>query len=323
MEPKVSVIIPAYNEEAVIEDCLESLVHQSMEDYHVYVIDDASTDSTRARILKYCQKYPQKFSLKEYGKVGPGKARNITAYNCGSEYLAFMDADCIATATWLENLLKAFFQDDIGSAGGPHLAPPQSNKFQQEVEKVLKWISPSIDFYKSRSKGIRLVAHNPLCNVAYRRDVFMRLRGFREDLFPGEDVEFDLRVTAEGFKISFNPEAIVYHHRPSNIQQWSKVIRAYGRSQGKLVREAGLQRDLHYIGVLWILALLSLGWGLSYSFGWFGFSAFVLILLIHFFFRPKWNNALGIWIHLAEWLNGFIQGFLTNRSPPPGSKEQK
>lgn len=318
MTPKVSVIIPAYNEEDVIEDCLRSLENQSFKDYQVILIDDASTDSTKSIIQRYCQKHPKSFFLHEYGKVGPGKARNLSAYQCGSEFLVFMDADCIATPNWIEELLKAFSNDEVGSVGGPHFAPKDSNPFQRQVEKCLTLLTGFIDFYKTNSGDIREVAHNPLCNVAYRRDVFMRLRGFREDLFPGEDVELDLRVIREGFKIMFNPNAIVYHHRPEDIQAWKKVLRAYGRAQGKLVRENGIQRPIQWLGFFWIAFWGSLFWGFFKSFGALGVILSLSFLLVHLFFRPKWNNFIGALLCLGEWPLGFFYGFFTKRSPPPG-----
>ncbi len=318
MTPKVSVIIPAYNEEEVIEECLQSLENQSFKDYRVILIDDASTDSTKSLILQFCQKHPDRFFLHEYGKVGPGKARNLSAYQCGSEYLLFMDADCIATPTWIEKLLEGFQTDEIGSVGGPHLAPPRSNRFQKQIESCLQSLRFFMDFYKRDSGKLREVAHNPLCNVAYRRDVFMRLRGFREDLFPGEDVELDLRVRGEGFKIMFSPAAIVYHHRPENIQAWKRVLRAYGRAQGKLVRENGIQRAIQWLPFLWLVFWWVLGWMLFENWGLWGLGLAAFLLLTHLFFRPRWNHFAGIILALGEWPIGFFQGFFTKRSPPPG-----
>ncbi len=320
MNYRVCVIIPAYNEEDVIDDCLAALDRQTLSNFEVFVIDDASTDRTREIILRYSQKNPTRFRLFEFGKVGPGKARNLAALETKAELLAFTDADCIPSPDWLSELVKAFDLEAIGSAGGPHLAPPQSNDFQRSVERFLKLASPLTDFYKQGSNQVRPTSHNPLCNVAYRRDLFNRLGGFREDLFPGEDVEMDLRVKKAGFKIMYVPHALVFHHRPESISQWRKVMHAYGRAQGKLLRENGPQRLIQWLGILSITTLLYLFTMLVSFFQLEGFFLFAIIALFVFKFRPDWENFISICFNSLQWLNGFCQVFVTKRSDPPGYK---
>lgn len=319
MKPKVSVIIPAYNEEKVIQQCLQSLVDQTFESYEVIIIDDASTDQTKSIIQGFVSQYPDQIKLREYGKVGPGKARNLTAYQSDAEFLVFTDADCYAEPDWIGQIIGSFISDEIGSVGGPHFAPPDSSPFQMKLESFFKSLPSAIDFYKGSSSETRETNHNPLCNVAYRRDIFMRLRGFREDLFPGEDVELDQRVIREGYRILYNPQAIVYHHRPENVSQWRKVMFAYGRAQGKLLRENGLSRRIQAIGILSLFALLALCWGLINSLSITGMIASALLVVLFFSFRPRWNNYFGIFCNAFEWFNGFLYGFWTKRSDPPGT----
>lgn len=292
---KVSVIIPAYNESEVIDDCLQSLVEQEFFDFTAYIIDDASTDDTRERIEKYCKMFPHRIQLLEFGKVGPGKARNLAARQSPSEIIAFMDADCIASPSWLKELVRVFEDHpDAVSVGGPHRAPSSSSPFQIAVEKFFHIAAGSVDFFQSHENEVKECKHNPLCNTSYRRKDFLELNGFREDLFPGEDIELDLRMKSQGKKIFYNPAALVYHHRPENIERFRKVMFAYGRAQGKLVRERGIERKIQWIGILMIIP------------------AFIL------FPRPRWNNLLGVVWNSLDWANGFIQGFWTNRSDPPG-----
>lgn len=317
MSAKISVIIPAYNEEEVIEECLESLSRQTYSDYQVCLIDDQSSDRTKEIIQSFVERYPNRFQLFEYGKVGPGKARNLTAGKLKSEYFAFTDADCVVSENWLENLSQCFQDTNVGSAGGPQLAHPNSNAFQRNLESFFQALSYLIDFYKAPKQMICETAHNPLCNVIYRREVFQLLNGFREDLFPGEDLEMDQRVLKSGYKILYHPQALVYHHRPKNIQEFRKMMFAYGRAQGKLVREMGIQRVLQAIGFIFLSGLLvSLLLGLIFQSLLLIVASLSLGALL--FLKINLNSQIGILLNSFWWFRGFLMGFLRNRSEPPG-----
>jgi cellulose synthase/poly-beta-1,6-N-acetylglucosamine synthase-like glycosyltransferase len=319
MKERVCVIIPAYNEEEVIRDCLEGLDRQDYPNFEVFLIDDLSTDKTKEIIQSFVNASPQKFRLFEFGKVGPGKARNLVALETRADILAFTDADCIPTPQWLSQLVQGFLSDpQVGSTGGPHRAPPQSNPFQLLVEEFLLQSAPAIDFVKTEAGGIQPTNHNPLCNVAYRRDLFVRLKGFREDLFPGEDVELDQRVRNLGFKITYNPNALVFHHRPENISQWRKVMHAYGRAQGKMLRETGLKRKPQLIGLMFLLFAFSTAPILIVSYGAQGLLLFLFLLVCIFYLRPDSEGFISLRLNALQWLNGFCEGFITRRSEPPG-----
>ena len=292
---RVHVIIPAFNEADVIEDCLKGLVAQKFQDFKATIVNDESTDSTRDIVLSYARRFPDLIELKEFGKVGPGRARNLVARDSRSEFLAFTDADCIPTRDWISSIISVLDQNiDAGSCGGPHLAPAQSNPFQSKVEGFFKGVSWLVDFYKHASSQPHLTRHNPLCNVFYRRELFLKLGGFREDLFPGEDFEFDERLRRAGVKIWYHPGAIVFHHRPESIARFKKVMFAYGRSQGRLVRERGPHRLVHWLGLLLLLpvgVIRPLGWTLSNS-----------------------ESVLGVWWGSLDWFAGFGFGLCTKKS---------
>ncbi|PIR22022.1 MAG: hypothetical protein COV44_10145 [Deltaproteobacteria bacterium CG11_big_fil_rev_8_21_14_0_20_45_16] len=315
--PRVAVIIPAYNEENVIGNCIESLLRQTYENFCAHIIDDQSTDTTQQIIRRYAEAYPNKIKLQFFGKLGPGKARNRVATEVAADIYAFTDADCEVTPRWLEELIRGIDFEGVVSCGGPQLAHPTSTDFQQKLERFFSLTSPLIDFYQNKT-DISETRHNPLCNVAYRSEVFRSLKGFREDLFPGEDVEIDLRIKQRGHRIHYNPRAIVFHHRPESIAQFKKVMRAYGRAQGKLFRESGPRRTIQYIGIIAslftfgiiIASLLLQNLGLLV--------AALLIVAGFYFIRPNSESLLSILLNSLEWFNGFLIGLFTNKSPPPG-----
>ena len=92
--PKVSVIIPVYNVQEYLRDCLESLVNQTIKnDLEVIIVNDGSKDKSQNIIDEYVEKYPELFKsyIKENG--GQGSARNYGVKKASGEYIGFVDSD--------------------------------------------------------------------------------------------------------------------------------------------------------------------------------------------------------------------------------------
>lgn len=90
---KVSVIIPAYNTEKYMAHCLESLLHQTLEELEVIVVDDGSTDNTLAALKEYQEKYPDKLKVFHKENGGQASARNLGLQYAKGEYIGFVDSD--------------------------------------------------------------------------------------------------------------------------------------------------------------------------------------------------------------------------------------
>lgn len=89
---KVSVIIPVYNAEKYLRQCLDSVLDQTLRDIEVICVDDGSTDSSLAIIREYAAKDPR-LRLLTQPNSGAGAARNLGIENANGKYIAFVDAD--------------------------------------------------------------------------------------------------------------------------------------------------------------------------------------------------------------------------------------
>ncbi|MBN1779471.1 MAG: glycosyltransferase family 2 protein [Candidatus Buchananbacteria bacterium] len=101
--PEISVIIPAFNAQKTIEQCLNSLFAQSFTDFEVIVVNDGSTDQT-AQVL---QKYQTKIKIVNQSNSGAPAARNAGAKLAAGAYLLFCDADIVLKPQALEKMYQA------------------------------------------------------------------------------------------------------------------------------------------------------------------------------------------------------------------------
>lgn len=102
---KVSVIIAAYNAEKYLAETLESIIHQTLDEYEVIVTNDGSTDSTLDILREYQQKF-EHFHIIDKENGGPSEARNVALNIAQGEYIYFIDADDVAELDSLEKLYE-------------------------------------------------------------------------------------------------------------------------------------------------------------------------------------------------------------------------
>ncbi len=115
--PKISVIIPMYNAEKFIRQCLISVLASKFADYEVLVVDDCSTDNSLAEVEKLAPHFNGRLKIfrTEKNSGGAGIPRNIALKNSSGKYLCFVDADDMIFPTAFDNFLTVAedFQADV------------------------------------------------------------------------------------------------------------------------------------------------------------------------------------------------------------------
>lgn len=113
--PRISIIIPVYNAASYIEDCLASLVAQTMDDIEVLLVDDHGSDDSMLRAQRYVEAHPCKKLFRYLAtphNMGPGPARNVGIEEAKGEYLGFVDSDDVVSADFCERLYNAAKEHD-------------------------------------------------------------------------------------------------------------------------------------------------------------------------------------------------------------------
>lgn len=232
MIPAASIVIPLYNDADTIRSCLDALLKQSiLSRLEIIVVDDGSTDDGPALVTQY------PVVLIRQPNAGPAAARNTGARAARGEILLFLDADCVATPRWAEQMLAAFETNQIVAAMGgiesaTHELLPQL--IQTEIEERYTRLShsPFIDFFASVA-------------VAIRRQMFLDVGGFREDFRYSEDCELAYRIHQQGGKMVFVQADRVLHHHPTRWRDYFKMkfcrglwrMRTYELFPGKMVAD--------------------------------------------------------------------------------------
>ncbi len=107
-QPLISVVIPVYNREKYIKNCLDIITNQSYQNLEIIVVDDGSSDSS----VDIIKQYPQVHLIQHSKNKGLATARNTGMDNATGKYIHFMDDDDEVNSTFYENLLKASEETD-------------------------------------------------------------------------------------------------------------------------------------------------------------------------------------------------------------------
>jgi len=249
IHPAISVVIPVHNARKTIEKCLKSLSELNYPAYEVIVVDDGSTDDT----ADLCAAH-EWVRLIRLDKGGPGRARNAGIEVAKGDLIAVTDGDCVVDREWLKELAEGFTAEDVAGVGGDQRSPDDETGTGRLIQDFLKTIGFMTEYIKTGSVAHE-TNHNASCNVAYRKTVLNEVGGFDETLWPGEDVELDLRIKKRGYRLLYNPRAVVGHYRPDTYREFARMMRRYGACHRELVTRYGPFRKLHFEPLVLILAV--------------------------------------------------------------------
>ena len=217
---RVSVVIPTFNSEERIGECLLSLGRQILQPHEIIVVDGGSTDSTASIVEKM---NGVKLIVNEESHT-PGSSRNRGAEAATGEVVFFCDSDCVADLRAVEYHVRAFeARNDISGVMGAirNAVPgnPVSDFVQREiiVSQWLRSLNPDGSVkYLQTGTG----------NLSMYRYEFVKWK-FREDQGFSEDTELSIRL-GNKVKILFEPRAIVFHYHPTTVEDLFEQRKWYG-----------------------------------------------------------------------------------------------
>lgn len=213
VQPLVSVVIPVYNGESVIEACVRSVLAQDVREMELIVVDDGSTDGTWPLLEKLAAE-DERIRPVHQENAGVSAARNRALDDCRGEYIRFVDADDILPPGSMRTLLEKARENDsdLVIAGYTEVVGPVRNaRCLRRCEDTL----PCNDVLPHLNRWANSFYYGVLWNKIFRREIIEGLQvRFISGLNWGEDFAFVCRYMAGVERVSYT-QALVYDYQRS------------------------------------------------------------------------------------------------------------
>ncbi|MCA1635175.1 MAG: glycosyltransferase [Acidobacteria bacterium] len=241
---KISVAVPARNEERSIVRLLEALAGQTEPPAEIVIADGGSTDRTRELVRAFSGSSPVPIVLVETERGLPGRNRNLAIARASNEWVACVDAGTAPRREWLEELTGAARRDDSARVVWGSFEAVNEGLFTE---------CAAIAYVPPPHEAVRSIA-----SCLLHRSAWESAGGFREDLRSGEDLLFFRALDAAGVRSTRAPAALVaWELAPTTASTFGKFT-TYSRHNIR----AGLAREWQYsVTRLYLLlfALLAAG----------------------------------------------------------------
>lgn len=225
MTPILSVIIPVYNTEKYLKECVDSVINQTFKDYEVILVDDASTDESG----RICDEYAAKYSFikaihKEHG--GPAHTRKAGLKEACGTYISYIDSDDYIEPQMYDFLIDKLIKYNADIAVCNIVIKTENSSIPlylnhkegfYDKEKLKRDIYPTMLFSPDKNMpGI----HPSLCNKVVRRSIIENvIMGVTDEIFFGEDgiCTYPCMLDAESVYITFDKFLYIYRQNGESI----------------------------------------------------------------------------------------------------------
>ncbi len=226
--PFVSVVIPVYNVFSYLEDCLNSVIHQSYTNLEILCIDDCSTDGSIEIIKNFAILEPKIRLISHQKNLGLGAARNTGIELARGDYIYFLDSDDYIKTDTIEKLIQRALETDAdvvvgGALAFPHDASLEMDSYIQELNQYLeiKVEDSAVNEtnFRQLHDAIACVAWGKLYLTSFLRDNYLQ---FVEKKILHEDNGFHVKVLSCEPRIATIKDCLYqYRIRKNSIMQAS------------------------------------------------------------------------------------------------------
>ncbi|MCL4458357.1 MAG: glycosyltransferase [Chloroflexi bacterium] len=194
MAAEVSVIIPNLHS-PIVDRTIRSVESQATDNFEIIVVglDRHGLINTNNHIT----------FVSTGRSVYPSVARNIGLDRAVGQYVIFLDADCVAAPGWLDALLFHLRQEPCAVSGSMHLTKDNFWILCDNIATFHEYLS-------NLPRGTR--PYLPSFSLAIHREALLAVGGFDESLPTAEDLDLSIRIASAGYKLYFEPTAVVYHY---------------------------------------------------------------------------------------------------------------
>jgi len=244
MKPKITVIIPCYNEEKTIARCIRSLLSQSFKDFEIIVVNDNSTDKSKKIIDSFKSKVKAIHKKKNEGRPkGLDDALKIAK----GDIVSITDSDCIIPKDWLQKIHNEFKKDkDLQALGGVYESVGKDSL--SLAGNMFERIFMDSNFIPNQIPG---------ANSSYRKKTLMKIGGYPVTKW-GSDIMIGMKLHEAKSKIRMNPNIIIKTEYPNTIKKILKRKFYWGGGLGNTIEKVKFRLSFLIRPLYFIILFLSL-----------------------------------------------------------------
>lgn len=212
----VSIIVPCYNEQLTLENCVKTLVDQTYDKYEIIIVDDGSTDSTLnvARSLLHYEK----ISVLSKPNGGKASALNYGIKHCSGNIVVCVDADSIFLNDTLSKLVEPFSDPAVAAVAGN--VKVVNRKKLLLKNQALEYIV-GLNLHRRMFTHLNCVPVIPGAIGAVKKEIILEVGGYSVDTIV-EDMDLTMAISKRGYKIEYVGEAIAYTEAPESYKDFWK-----------------------------------------------------------------------------------------------------
>lgn len=211
----ISIIVPAYNVQEYLADCIDSILDQNIQG-ELIIVNDGSTDNTQEIAERYASERPDIIRVIHQVNKGLASARNTGIMNAQSDWCLFLDADDMLADNGLEKIVKAIKDNpDCSIVSGSF------KTFGNTNQEVILMPNPTLEDFKT---GNRIGSSS-----AVRTSMLKAVGGYSPRMVEGyEDLHLWVNLLIRGLKIKTIPE-IVWLYRTKPQSMWTESVNHHAK----------------------------------------------------------------------------------------------
>ena len=219
-QPKISVILPAYNRPDYLDDAVGSILAQSIQDIELIIVNDGSTNPKVLSFLELAPALDERIRVYHQENQGPASARNTAIQKAQGKYIALNDDDDISSQSRLAELYRFLEEHEeyASVSTGMIFINEHGNKVGATTYRMAEVASSEDMSYDDTINFYHSVLINPTAMI--RRKAILHVSCYREWFKLCEDVDLTLRMMRR-FRLSFIPDQLYYYRTYRSSSQLS------------------------------------------------------------------------------------------------------
>jgi len=244
--PKISIVVPVYNGEKTLQECLKSIINQTYKNYEVLVVDNNCNDRTKEIINEFKKKNKRVKYVFE-ARISRGAARNTGEKKAKGSIILMTDSDCIVPRNWIREMVEPILKGETAVQGIKKSI--NKNYWTSHVEEEKKRITKQ----RLKDKKIGLL---DTANFLIKKNILKKV-GYSNPIMENcNDTELEVRLKLQKIPVLLKKTAVIHYEpdSPKNIflkffdrGKWNEVIVNTYKDKKNMLPDYGIKFYLYYV----------------------------------------------------------------------------